>query len=87
MVRLIFTGSQPKKDAEFFISVWWSMGGGVGILSLRDKSGRCIFELPSFPVLFSLQFNCAPTDGNYLQLFLAGRRDFSALGGWAGAGL
>jgi hypothetical protein len=73
MVRLVFTGSQPKNRCLFFISGWWWMGGGVGSLSFRDKSSRCIFELPSFSVLFSFQFNCAPTKGNYLQLFSAWR--------------
>ena len=43
--------------------------GGVGSFYLRDESGGCIFELPSFHVLFDLQFNCAPTGVNYVQLF------------------
>src|SRR5580700_10135730 len=54
--------------------VWRGRGVGVGGPYLRDKSGRCIFELPSFHVLFDLQFNCPPTGGNYLQLSLARRR-------------
>ena len=86
MVRLIFTGSQPEKDAKFFVSMLegirkGGMEGEGGSLYLRDLSERCIFELPSFPVLFSFQFNCAPTEGNYLQRFLAGRWDFWVLGG------
>ena len=59
-------------------------GGAVGSLSLRNVSGRCIFELPSFHALFDLQFNCAPTEVNYVQLFLAGRRFFFGLGGRGG---
>ena len=57
-------------------------GGAVGSLSLRKMSRRCIFELPSFHVLFDLQFNCAPTEVNYVQLFLAGRWIFLASEAW-----
>jgi hypothetical protein len=41
MVRLVFTGSQPKKDAKFFISAlahFGGGGGGVGSFSLREAS-------------------------------------------------
>jgi hypothetical protein len=47
---------------------------------LLDTSGRCIFEAPSFQVLFCFQFNGALTEGNYLQLFFGGTADFFALG-------
>jgi hypothetical protein len=52
------------------------MGGGAGGPFLLEMSGRCIFKAPSFQVLFCFQFNGAPTERDYLQLFLAGRRIF-----------
>ncbi len=80
MVRLVFTKSQPKKDAKFFISVLVGIqyggmdgeGGSAAYLfgmDLDDASSM----LTSSHVLFSFQFNCATTEGNYLQLFLAGQ--------------
>jgi hypothetical protein len=73
---LVFTESQPKNDAKFFISGSWWMGGGGGALFLFDISGKCIIEAPSLQALFCFQFNSALTDVNYLQLFSAGRRIF-----------
>jgi hypothetical protein len=55
-------------------------GWGIGPYVFADNSERCIFEARSYLVLFCFQFNGAPTEGNYLQLFLAGRRIFSL--GW-----
>jgi hypothetical protein len=52
--------------------------GWVDSIYRPDISARCIFVLTSFPVLFSIQFNPAPTEGNYLQLFLARGRLFRA---------
>jgi hypothetical protein len=76
---LAFTGSHPENDAEFFISGWWWMRGGVGGLFPSDVSGRCIFAAPPFQV-FCFLFNGAPTERNYLQLFFGGTADFFALG-------
>ena len=82
MVRLIFTGSQLKKDAKFFISVpahpgGWGVGSAASIypIFLHDASSM----QTSSHALFVLQFNCAPTEGNYLQVFLDAAADFCGL--------
>jgi hypothetical protein len=62
----------PKTAFVFYFALMVVVGGwGVGSAAyLRDMSGRCIVELAPFHFHFALQFNCALTEGNYLQLFL-----------------